>query len=137
MRLKEMTNSRRKVWEVLTDGMVTPPARKGWKMPLRAKAAQMEPEICAMMYAGTWTHGKWRNPANAMVTAGFTWAPEMWPVAKMTIITASPAHPALPMRPVGWPYFWFTIGAAVAKKMRMKVPTNSAATCSYSCVIIN
>lgn len=63
--------------------------------------------------------------ANAIVSEGLRWAPEMWPVDRMTIITASPADPALP-RSVSTPlYFWFTIGAAVAKNMRMKVPTNS------------
>jgi hypothetical protein len=42
----------------------------------------------------------------------------MWPVERITIITARPAQPALPIRVSAPLYFWLTIGAAVAKKMR-------------------
>lgn len=90
----------------------------------------MEADTCAAMYAGTCTQGKWRSVAKAMVSEGFRWAPEMWPVERMTIMTASPAHAALPIRVSAPLYFWFTIGAAVAPKMRMKVPTNSAPNCT-------
>jgi hypothetical protein len=45
------------------------------------------------------------------------------------MVTASPAHAAFPNGVIAPPYFWFTIGAAVAKKMRMNVPTNSAPSC--------
>lgn len=66
--------------------------------------------------------------ANAMVIDGFRWAPEMWPVDSMTIITASPVEPARPMRVSEPPVFWFTMAVAVPAKIRMKVPMNSAPT---------
>lgn len=50
----------------------------------------------------------------------------MCPVDRITIITAKPAHAALPMSVSEFVYFWFTMGPAVAAKMRMNVPTNSA-----------
>lgn len=80
---------------------------------------------------GTWDHGKCLNVANAMVTDGFRCAPEMWPVDKITTITASPEHAALPSSVSAPLYFWFTIGPAAAENIRMKVPTNSAPTCIY------
>lgn len=55
----------------------------------------------------------------------------MWPVERMTIMTAKPEHAALPIRVSAPLYFWFTIGAAVAPKIRMNVPTNSAPSCDY------
>lgn len=50
----------------------------------------------------------------------------MWPVEKMTIMTARPELAAFPIRDSAPLYFSFTIGAAVAQKIRMNVPTNSA-----------
>lgn len=62
-----------------------------------------------------------------MVMPGLTWAPEMWPVAKMTIIIASPAVAALPTSVTEPFVFSFTIGVAVAAKISTNVPMNSAA----------
>jgi hypothetical protein len=131
-RLKVMMNSVKKAWavEMVGSGTVTPPERKGWKTPLRAKPAQMEPSTWTATYAGTCSHGKWRSAAKAMVSDGLRWAPEMCPVDRMMVVTASPAHAAFPNGEIAPPYFWFTIGAAVAKKMRMNVPTNSAPSCT-------
>ena len=56
----------------------------------------------------------------------------MCPVDRMMMVTASPAHAAFPNGLIAPPYFWFTIGAAVAKKMRMNVPTNSAPSCTHT-----
>jgi hypothetical protein len=61
-----------------------------------------------------------------MVSAGFKWAPEMWPVDNITIITAKPEQAAFPISVSAPLYFWFTIGPAVAPNISMKVPTNSA-----------
>lgn len=60
--------------------------------------------------------------------AGLTWAPEMWPVDKMTIMMASPAVAALPRSVTDPPVFSFTIGVAVAAKIRINVPISSDAT---------
>lgn len=63
-----------------------------------------------------------------MVREGLRWAPEMWPVESMTIITASPDEAARP-RSVSEPsVFWFTMAVAVPAKMIIKVPMNSAPT---------
>lgn len=121
-----MMNSRAKACPSLTEGTVTPPDLKGWKTPLRAKEAHMDAETCAAMYAGTWTHGKCRSAAKAIVSAGFRWAPEMWPVDRITIITASPEHAAFPISVSAPLYFWLTMGPAVAPNINIKVPTNSA-----------
>ena len=138
-RLKVMMNSVKKAWavEMVTSGTVTPPERKGWNTPLSAKPAQMEPRTWTATYAGTWIQGKCRSTANAMVSDGFRCAPEMWPVERMTVITASPVQAALPNGEIALLYFWFTIGAAVAKKMRINVPTNSAPSCKHACQFIS
>lgn len=130
-RLKEMMNSVKNAWavEMVASGTVTPPERNGWKTPLSAKAAQTDASAWTATYAGTCSQGKWRSAAKAMVSDGFRCAPEMCPVDRITVATASPAHAALPNGLIAPPYFWFTIGAAVAKKMRMNVPTNSAPSC--------
>lgn len=66
--------------------------------------------------------------ANAMVTAGLRWAPDMCPVDSITIITASPVEAARPIR-VSLPcVFWFTMAVAVPAKISMSVPMNSAPT---------
>ena len=57
---------------------------------------------------------------------GVEMGPEMWPVDRMTIMTARPAQRAFPKSPSTPRYFWLTMGAAVAPKMRMNVPRNSA-----------
>lgn len=57
---------------------------------------------------------------------GLRCAPEMCPVDIMTIMTASPAETAFPMSVSVALYLSLTMGAAVAPKIRMKVPTNSA-----------
>lgn len=62
-----------------------------------------------------------------MVMPGLTWAPEMWPVAKMTIMIANPAVAALPTSVTEPLVFSFTIGVAVAAKISTNVPMNSAA----------
>ncbi|KAH1207296.1 hypothetical protein GmHk_15G042439 [Glycine max] len=50
----------------------------------------------------------------------------MWPVARITIMTARPVVAAHPIR-VSEPFvFWLTMAAAVPANMRMKVPMNSA-----------
>lgn len=63
-----------------------------------------------------------------MVIDGLRWAPEMWPVDNMTIITASPVDAARPIRVSEPSVFWFTIAVAVPAKIRMRVPMNSAPT---------
>lgn len=74
-------------------------------------------------------HGKCLRAAKAIVTDGLRWAPEMWPVDIITIITARPVEAASP-RSVSEPcVFWFTMAVAVPAKISMRVPTNSAPTC--------
>lgn len=46
-RLKVMRNSRAKAWPLLTEGTVTPPAKKGWNTPFRANEAQIDADTCA------------------------------------------------------------------------------------------
>ena len=67
-----------------------------------------------------------------MVMAGLTWAPEMWPVDKMTTIMASPAVAAFPSRVTDPPVFSFTMGVAVAANISTKVPISSDATWSQN-----
>lgn len=66
--------------------------------------------------------------AKEMVRAGLRWAPEMWPVASITIMIARPEEAARP-RSVSDPLvFWFTMGVAVPANTSMRVPMNSAPT---------
>lgn len=67
-----------------------------------------------------------------MVRAGLRWAPEMCPVASITVITASPEEAANPISVSDPPLFWFTIAVAVPPNMSIIVPMNSAATFSNS-----
>lgn len=76
----------------------------------------------------TFFHEKCLSAAKAMVIEGLRWAPEMWPVDKITIITASPVEAARPRRLSVPCVFWFTIAVAVPAKISMKVPRNSAPT---------
>lgn len=62
------------------------------------------------------------------MTDGLRWAPEMWPVDRITIITARPVEAARPMRVSVPCVFWFTMAVAVPAKISMKVPKNSAPT---------
>lgn len=62
------------------------------------------------------------------MTDGLRWAPEMWPVDRITIITARPVEAARPMRVSEPCVFWFTMAVAVPAKISMKVPKNSAPT---------
>lgn len=66
-----------------------------------------------------------------MVTAGLRWAPDIWPVDKMTIITASPVEAARPSSVSEPCVFWFTMAVAVPAKISIKVPMNSAPTYSW------
>lgn len=78
--------------------------------------------------AATCFHGKCFSAAKAMVMPGFRWAPEMWPVDKMTTITVMPVEAARPMSVSVPCIFWFTIAVAVPAKMSIRVPMNSAPT---------
>ncbi|KAE8769743.1 Nip3a [Hordeum vulgare] len=64
-----------------------------------------------------------------LVHAGATHR-SMWPFDRMMVVTARPAYAAFRNGEITPPYFWFTIGAAIAKKTRMNVPTNSAPSCT-------
>lgn len=73
-------------------------------------------------------HGKCFRAAKAMVTAGLRWAPDMWPVEKMIIMTIRPVATATTVRVVGSLVFGFIMAMAAAKNMRSRVPMNSAPT---------
>lgn len=126
IKLKVMMTSSAKAWPEPMEGRVTPFDMVGWKIPLMANDAQREPQTWARIYPGTWVHGKCRVAANARVTAGFKWAPQIWPREDTMIITASPAH-AASLNSVSAPaYLRFTIGPDIAANTITKVPTNSA-----------
>lgn len=55
----------------------------------------------------------------------------MWPVANIMIITASPEEAARPMRVSEPCVFWLTMAVAVPAKISIRVPMNSAPTCSF------
>ena len=86
---------------------------------------------CLAMKVLTYFHGKCFRAAKAMVIEGLRWAPEMWPVDKMTIITARPLEAARPRRVTEPPVFWFTIDVAVPAKINIRVPMNSAPTWGF------
>lgn len=117
---------------MLTADQLQRKSDKGQTSPCLRKAANTFPTYELLLrslwvFKRTWTQGKWRREAKAMVMAGLTWAPEMWPVAKMTIMMANPAVAALPSRVTDPFVFSFTIGVAVAANISTNVPISSVA----------
>lgn len=53
MRKKLMKNSKAKAWAYPPEGTVTPPPIMGWKIPLTAKEAPIDPKTWAATYTGT------------------------------------------------------------------------------------
>lgn len=72
--------------------------------------------------------GKCLRAAKPIVTAGLRWAPEMWPVDRITIITARPVEAASPINVSEPCVFWFTMAVAVPANISIRVPINSAPT---------
>lgn len=97
------------------------PRQEGKKKRIQLKRSVLKGWI-------TFLHGKCLRAAKAMVIAGLRWAPEMWPVERITIMTASPVEAARPIRVSVPCVFWFTMAVAVPANMSMKVPMNSAPT---------
>jgi hypothetical protein len=62
-------------------GSVAPTCATFPSEPRSTSAAASAPASCAGQYTATRRHGKCRVSANANVTAGLKWAPEMCPTA--------------------------------------------------------
>lgn len=91
-------------------------------------SSKMQWHLCVHSSSLTCFHEKCFSAAKAMVTEGLRWAPEMWPVERMTIMTARPVEAARPSKDSDPCVFWFTIAVAVPANISMKVPKNSAPT---------
>ena len=76
---------------------------------------------------GTVRQGRCPPRAKPKVTAGFMWAPETWPRAKMMTATARPVESPIPRWVICPPEISLAMMTPVATKTSRKVPTNSAA----------
>src|SRR5579871_4724677 len=101
-----------------------PPTRP--KRAARNAAAPMAPISWATMYPGTRFHGKSPRAANAMLTAGLRWAPEVAPMNRMMAITMRPGATTSPAGLRWLPVAALTTGPPAAASTRRNVPNASA-----------
>ena len=84
------------------------------------------------MYPGTRRHGKSPRSENAMVTAGFRWAPDTLPINMMIAITISPGATTAAVRLIVFGNASPIIPPPAATRTRKNVPSNSAKSLRHS-----